>query len=106
MKALPLASLLLVLAAASSTTGCASSCSATPDKLAALKRGMSYDEATGVMGCHGTQVGTQVTHDAPDTADVSTVEWDGPDRGVASRTQLDFRDGHLLSFTTGNRGGW
>ena len=98
MKALPLASLLLVLAAASSTAGCASSCSATPDKLANLKRGMSYDEATGVMGCSGTQV-TQAD-------DVSTVEWDGPDRGVVSRTQLDFRDGHLLSFTTGNRGGW
>ncbi len=101
MKALPLASLLLVLAATASTTGCASSCSATPDKLAALKRGMSYDEATAVMGCPGTQVGTQVTHD-----DLSTVEWDGPDRGVVSRTQLDFRDGRLLSFTTGNRGGW
>ena len=97
MKAWPLAYLLLVLAAASSTTGCASSCSATADKLAALKRGMSYDEATGVMGCPGTHV----THD-----DISTVEWDGPDRGVVSRTQLDFRDGRLLSFTTGNRGGW
>ncbi|MEI6201713.1 MAG: hypothetical protein WCP68_07160, partial [Enhydrobacter sp.] len=92
MKALPLATLLLVLAATASTTGCASSCSATPDKLAALKRGMSYDEATAVMGCPGTQVGTQVTHD-----DLSTVEWDGPDRGVVSRTQLDFRDGRLLS---------
>ena len=102
MKLLAPASLLLVLAAAASTTGCASSCSASAEKLANLKRGMSYDEATGVMGC----AGTQVTHDAPDMADVSTVEWDGPDRGVASRTQLDFRDGHLLSFTTGNRGGW
>ena len=99
MKAWPLAYLLLVLAAASSTTGCASSCSATADKLAALKRGMSYDEATGVMGCAGTPV-------TPDSSEVSTVEWDGPDRGVVSRTQLDFRDGRLLSFTTGNRGGW
>ncbi len=97
MKILPLASLLLVLAAASSTAGCASSCSATADKLAALQRGMSYDEATHVMGCPGTPV----THD-----DVSTVEWSGPERGMVSRTQLDFRDGHLLSFTTGNRGGW
>ena len=97
MKPLGAASLLLVLAAAASTTGCASSCSATPDKLAALKRGMSYDEATGVMGCPGTHV----THD-----DISTVEWDGPEHGVVSRVQLDFRDGRLLSFTTGNRGGW
>ncbi len=97
MKLLGPASLLLALAAAASTTGCASSCSATPDKLAALKRGMNYDEATAVMGCPGTQM----THD-----DISTVEWDGPDRGMVSRTQLDFRDGRLLSFTTGNRGGW
>jgi hypothetical protein len=98
MKLLPFASLLVVLAACASTTGCASSCSATPDKLASLKRGMSYDEATQVMGCSGTQV----SH----ADDLSTVEWDGPDRGLVSRTQLDFRDGHLLSFTTGNRGGW
>jgi hypothetical protein len=48
-------------------------------------------------------VGTQATHDM---SDVSTVEWSGSDRGMVSRTQLDFRDGHLLSFTTGNRGGW
>ena len=102
MKILPLASLLFVLVAAASTAGCAASCSATPEKLAALQRGMSYDEATRVMGCPGTQV----THDAPETADVSTVEWDGPDRGMVSRTQLDFHDGHLLSFTTDNRGGW
>lgn len=98
MKLLPLASLIVVLAASASTAGCASSCSATPDKLATLKRGMSYDQATSVMGCSGTQV----SH----TDDASTVEWDGPERGVVSRTQLDFRDGKLLSFTTGNRGGW
>lgn len=98
MKLLPLASLLVLLAAGASTAGCASSCSATETKLAALKRGMSYDEATQVMGCSGTQV----SH----TDDTSTVEWDGPARGLISRTQLDFRDGHLLSFTTGNRGGW
>jgi hypothetical protein len=102
MKRLAPASLLLVLAAASSTTGCASSCSANAHKLAALKRGMSYEDATQVMGCPGTQVGTPVTQ----TSDVSTVEWNGPGPGVVSRTQLDFRDGHLLSFTTGNRGGW
>ena len=96
------ASLLLVLAAAASTTGCASSCSASAEKLTNLKRGMSYDEATQVMGCSGTQV----TPNAPATPEVSSVEWDGPEHGVVSRTQLDFRDGHLLSFTTDNRGGW
>jgi hypothetical protein len=103
MKLLGPASMLLVLATAASTTGCASSCSASAEKLASLQRGMGYDEATGVMGCPGTQVGTRVR---PDPSYVSTVEWNGPDRGMVSRTQLDFRDGHLLSFTTGNRGGW
>ena len=102
MTRLAPASLLLLLAAASSTAGCAASCSATAGKLAALKRGMSYDEATQVMGCGGTQV----TPNARATPEVSTVEWNGPERGAVSRTQLDFRDGHLLSFTTDNRGGW
>jgi hypothetical protein len=102
MKAFPLASLLLVFAAGASTTSCAASCSANVDKLASLKRGMTYDEAQGVMGCPGQQV----TPGGPETASVATVEWNGPARGAVSRTQLDFRDGHLLSFTTGNRGGW
>ncbi len=107
MKALPLASLLLVFAAGASTTGCAASCSANADKLASLKRGMSYDEAQGVMGCPGRQVTPVGPETAVATGDsVATVEWNGPERGMVSRTQLDFRDGHLLSFTTGNRGGW
>ena len=101
MSRLPFA-LLLMLAAGTSTTGCASSCSTSADKLAALHRGMSYDQATRVMGCSGTQV----TPNGPDSADVSTIEWDGPDRGAVSRTQLDFRDGRLLSYTSDNRGGW
>jgi hypothetical protein len=101
MNRLAPASLLLILAVASST-GCASSCSANADKLAALKRGMSYGEATQVMGCQGWQV----TPNGPDTAQLSTVEWDGPERGAVSRTQLDFRDGRLLSYTSDHRGGW
>jgi hypothetical protein len=96
------ASLLLLLAAASSTAGCATSCSATADKLASLKRGMSYDEARGVMGCQGLQT----TPNGPDSSAVSIVEWAGPVRGSVSRTQLDFRDGRLIDFTTGNRGSW
>lgn len=102
MKLLAPVSLLLVLAAGASTTGCASSCGASADKLASLKRGMTYDEAKTVMGCPGSQV----TPNGPDTAEVSTVEWDGPARGSVSRTQLDFRDGRLLSYTSDNRGGW
>ena len=101
MSRLPVA-LLLMLAAGTSTTGCASSCSASADKLAALQRGMTYDQATRVMGC----TGTQVTPNGPDSADVSTIEWDGPERGAVSRTQLDFRGGRLLSYTSDNRGGW
>ena len=107
MRVLPFASLVVVCAAAASTTGCASSCAANPGKLTALKRGMSYGEATGIMGCPGTQV----TPNGPKTAELSTVEWatfewDGPARGTVSRTQLDFRDGRLLSYTSDNRGGW
>ncbi len=101
MSRLPVA-LLLMLAAGASTTGCASSCSASADKLAALQRGMTYDQATRVMGC----TGTQATPEGPDSADGSTIEWDGPERGAVSRTQLDFRDGRLLSYTSDNRGGW
>lgn len=101
MSRLPFA-LLLMIAAGASTTGCASSCSASAEKLAALKRGMTYDEATRVMGC----AGTPVTQNGPDSAEVSTVEWDGPNHGLVSRTQLDFREGRLLSYTSNNRGGW
>jgi hypothetical protein len=102
MKLLASASLLLVFAAGASTSGCASSCSANAGKLASLKRGMTYDEAAQVMGCSGKQV----TPDGPDAAQVSSVEWSGPERGAVSRTQLDFRDGRLLSYTSDNRGGW
>jgi hypothetical protein len=102
MKLLAPASLLLVLAAGASTAGCASSCIARSDKLASLKRGMTYDEATAAMGCPGTQVSAR----APDQASVTSVEWDGPVQRVGTRTQLDFRDGRLLSYTTDNRGGW
>ena len=96
------AGLMFVLTAAASVTGCASSCTATAGKLAALQRGMSYEEATGVMGCAGTPIAPT----APDSPEVSTFQWRGPDRGLVSRTELDFRDGRLLSFSTGNAGGW
>lgn len=102
MRRFAAASLLLALAASASTTGCASSCSATTDKLASLRRGMTYADATSVMGCEGTPVAKRVA----DPAEISTVEWDGPERGAVSRTQLDFQDGRLLSFTSDNRGSW
>jgi hypothetical protein len=91
-----------ILAGVLFSSGCASQCEATPDRLAALRRGMSYDETTQVMGCPGKVVSAQ----APGSSGFATVEWDGPDERVGKRTQLDFQDGKLLSFTTERRGGW
>jgi hypothetical protein len=80
-------------------SGCAGSCDANAGKLAALKRGMSVQEATGVMGCEGASVAR-----SPDS-DITTREWSGPGAPVVNRTQLDFEDGRLLSFTTDKRYG-
>lgn len=89
------------LAAASMlASGCASTCSANPEKLAALQRGMSYAEATRVMGCEGLVISP---HD-PSSGEVSTVEWNGPG-SILAATRLDFRDGQLLYYTTRTRGG-
>jgi len=62
---------------------------------------MTYAEAAEVMGCNGWQV----SRASVDSGDFSTVEWDGPDSRLAPRTQLDFQNGQLLSFTTGRRFG-
>ena len=102
MVRLTLTGTILILAVSASTSACSSSCAANSEKLAALRRGMTYGEATGVMGC----AGTQVTSNGPESAEVSSVEWNGPRQWVVTRTQLDFRDGRLLSYTTSNRGGW
>jgi hypothetical protein len=75
--------------------GCADSCDATPDKLSALRRGMTYAETAQVMGCAGKVVSRQ----GPETAGLSTVQWHGPGPAFATRTQIDFREGRLLSFT-------
>jgi hypothetical protein len=83
------------------TSGCASSCSASPHKLALLQRGMTYDEAVQVMGCPGTVL----TGPSPASGEFSTVEWNGPEQFFFKRTQLDFLEGKLLSYTTDRRGG-
>lgn len=75
--------------------GCADSCDATPDKLSALRRGMTYAETAQVMGCAGKVVSRQ----GPKTAELSTVQWPGPGPAFTTRTQIDFREGRLLSFT-------
>jgi hypothetical protein len=81
--------------------GCASACSTTSTKLAQLRRGMTYDEAARVIGCTGRQVsGASVASGV-----FATVEWNGPGPALFTDTQADFRDGRLLSFTTGRRYG-
>ncbi|MBN9090416.1 MAG: hypothetical protein J0J01_26180 [Reyranella sp.] len=91
---------LLVLGSSVSVSGCATTCSASADKLAALRRGMTYDETVQVMRCPGTVV----TARGPSTADYAIVEWNGPDSPFFTRTRLDFLDGKLLSYTTERRG--
>ncbi len=92
---------LAIVAGLASLPGCAASCRATPDKLAHLSRGMRYDKTVEVMGCRGRLVSART----PASGDYSTVEWDGPDQRFFQRTQLDFQDGRLLSYTTERRAG-
>jgi len=82
-------------------SGCAGLCGATSDKLAALQRGMSYEETTRIMGCSGSLVSPQ----GPTSGEVSTIEWNGPG-SILMATQLDFLDDRLLFYTTYARGGW
>ena len=76
--------------------GCAASCRATPEKLSALRRGMSYAETAQVMGCEGKVVSPQ----GPAVAEEATVQWIGPGPRFATRTQLDFQGDRLLYYTT------
>jgi hypothetical protein len=57
---------------------------------------MSYPEAAQIMGCKGKVVSTK----GPEVAELATVQWVGPGPRFATRTQLDFQDGRLLSYTT------
>ena len=79
----------------------AQACSATTDKLQALRRGMTYEQATEVMGCGGAQISAA----SPQSGDYATVEWSGSELPGITRTQIDFLNGQLLSFTTGRRAG-
>jgi len=92
---------ILVMMAAILLGGCAGTCRATDDKLAALRRGMSYEETVQVMGCPGKVT----TANLPQSGEFSTVEWDGPRSYVFTGTEIDFSGGKLLSYTTGQRGG-
>jgi len=92
----------VIVAFATLAAGCASSCGANPSNLAALKRGMSYDETVQVMGCAGTQTSKATVA----SGDFATVEWDGPRPRLANRTQIDFINGQLLSYTIDGRFGF
>jgi hypothetical protein len=91
---------LIVLLGGLAQGGCASSCGATADRLAALRRGMSYEQAAAVMGCPGVVL----TDHPPASGDFAIVEWNGPQSWVFGWTQIDFIDGKLLSYSTGRRG--
>jgi len=54
-----------------------------------------------VMGCGGTPISAA----GPLADNYATVEWDGSELSGLTRTQIDFQNGRLLSFTTGRRAG-
>ena len=91
----------LVLVAAMLLGGCAGTCRATEDKLATLRRGMTYQETAQIMGCDGKVM----TANTPSSGGASTLEWDGPRSYVFTGTQIDFLSDKLLSYTTVQRGG-
>lgn len=88
-----------MIAAMATVAACSSTCTATADKLAALRRGMSQAEAAGIMGCPGTPVAPANPGD-----DVSSLEWRGPGT-IVMATQLDFMNGRLLYYVTWAKGG-
>jgi hypothetical protein len=91
---------LLLVGGSAALPGCAIACGASADKLAALRRGMSYDQTIRIMGCPGTAV----TELGPAAADYAIVEWNGPDSPFFTLTRIDFLDGKLLSYSTEPRG--
>jgi hypothetical protein len=91
----------LALAALALTSGCAATCSAKDQTLGQLQRGMSFDEASRVMGCPGSVVSEYT----PTTGDYATVEYNGPN-SLFMRTRLDFMQGKLLYYTTDSRFGF
>jgi hypothetical protein len=90
---------LVLLASGALVTACTATCTATADKLALLRRGMSQAEATGVMGCAGNPVAP-----ADPRNDLSSLEWRGPGT-VVMATQLDFQNDQLLYYVTWARSG-
>ena len=95
------ASIVLTVGSATLVAGCAGQCGASTAKLAELRRGMSYEDTSRIMGCSGALVSA----DSPDSGEASMVEWNGPD-SIFMRTQIEFLEGRLLFFTTSSRIGF
>ena len=95
------AGVILAVGSAVLVSGCTGPCGANPEKLAELRRGMSYEETSKIMGCSGALVSA----DSPGSGEASTVEWNGPD-SIFMRTQIEFLEGRLLFFTTSSRTGF
>jgi len=82
-------------------SGCVTACSANADKLASLQPGMSYDEASRIMGCPGRPVARDRSESG-----LFSVEWEGPGPNLFMSTELDFLDDKLLYYTTRSRSGF
>ena len=95
------AGVILAVGSAVLASGRAGQCGANSEKLAELRRGMSYEDTSRIMGCSGALVSA----DSPDSGEASTVEWTGPD-SIFMRTQIEFLEGRLLFFTTSSRIGF
>jgi hypothetical protein len=80
--------------------GCAQTCRATPERLASLSRGMSYQETSNIMGCNGKPILVQ------EGDGVTTMEWGGPGSSILVATDIDFRDDKLLYYITRSKGGF
>ncbi|MFO1161706.1 MAG: hypothetical protein U1E60_22900 [Reyranellaceae bacterium] len=91
----------LAVLALLTVTGCTQYCGATPDKLAALRRGMSYQETAAIMGCPGDMASA-----TPPPGEMSAILWNGPDSILFSRTQLEFFDDRLLWYTIISKGNY
>jgi hypothetical protein len=84
--------------------GCSAlSCGADQQKLAKLKPGMTYEDTSHLMGCAGRLVSV---HGLEEAGEYATIEWDGPDSLLFTRTQVVFFDRKLYSYTTNKRGGF
>ena len=95
--------LLLTILCATFAAGCSSlSCGADQRKLANLRSGMTHDEVSRLMGCSGRLV----RGDGFEPGTYATVDWDGPDSLLFTRTHVLFLGDRLQSYATDARGGF